>query len=172
VQTLTVTYSRPVTIQTVRFIEGGHYPSGSLTRQGGWFDSLKVELRVGTQWLSPAAAGAGAVTLPTPLDPAVPGQIIDFQFQNPVQATGVRIFGPAGGVDAFVTCCELDALAPLPARPVAFDLTGDDAANVEDLYKAHAQPVDLDADGAADTDDLDYLEARLRWMEWQDTTAR
>lgn len=172
IQTLSITYSIPTPVKAVRFIEGNHFPWGDRTLEGGWFDAATVQVRVGGIWLDPADAGAGSVTLSEPLDPTIPCQQIDFIFENPVAATGVRITGPAGGAQAFVTCCELDALAPMPARPLPFDLTGDGAVDLEDLYKAHAQPVDLDHDGVADTDDTRYMAARLRWLEWQDISTR
>jgi len=172
IQTLSVTYSIPTPVKAVRFIEGNHYPSGDRLLEGGWFTSATVQVRVGGVWLNPADAGAGSVTLSEPLDHTIPCQQIDFVFENHVVATGVRITGPAGGAQAFVTCHELDALAPMPARPVPFDRTGDGAVDLEDLYKAHAQPVDLDHDGVADVDDTRYMAARLRWLEWQDTSTR
>ncbi len=170
VQTLTVGYTLPSPVQTIRFFEGRHYPFGSQTLEGGWFQTASVEVRVGGQWLSPQAAGAGAVSMPVPLDPVIPFQIIDFVFENPVSATGVRITGPVGGSAAFVTCCELDALAPDPGHALAFDISGDGAVSVEDLYIAHTFPVDLDADGITNRDDRMYLQARLRWLEPQDMT--
>jgi hypothetical protein len=171
VQTLTVTYSQPVSVGDVRFIEGQRYPSGAQTLEGGWFQSASVEVRVGGLWVSPQAAGAGSVSMPIALDASIPFQIIDFAFENPVTATGVRISGPVGGSAAFVTCCELDALAPVQAASVPFDLSGDSQVTVEDLYITHTSPVDLDADGIADRDDQTYIQARVRWLELQDMTS-
>jgi len=40
--------------------------------------------------------------------------MIDFILPEPVQATGIRVTGTAGGVFAEVTIMELDALADAP----------------------------------------------------------
>ncbi len=111
IQTLTVEYDRPVSVWSIRFIEGDHltaangFPPGS---QGGWFQSASVQIKVAGQWI-PANA-----TPSEPLDPAVPFQIIDFILPAPAAATGIRISGPSGGPDGFITCAELDAIAPPP----------------------------------------------------------
>jgi hypothetical protein len=59
--TLSVVYDRAVPVEVVRFIEGEHFSSGSLT--GGWFESVAVEVRFGGAWT------AAAVTPSEPLDP-------------------------------------------------------------------------------------------------------
>lgn len=111
--TLQVTYSQPVEVAAVRFVEGDHLSLPGIT--GGWFQSATVQLLVGGQWVAAAATPSEA------LDPAVPFQWIDFVLATPMVAEGVRIAGPAGGADSFVTCAELDAIAaPLPP-PVRFD---------------------------------------------------
>lgn len=116
VQTLDVIYDRPREVWAVRFIEGDHFtaaggfPAGS---RGGWFTGAEVQVRVNGQWVSVP----GSQT--EPLDPDRPFQVIDFILTNPVQATGVRISGPSGGSDGFVTCTELDALSrPVSLGPV------------------------------------------------------
>lgn len=101
--TLTVEYSRPVEVWTVRFMEGDH------TATGGWATSLAVQVKVGGVWMSPS----GALTeVP---DPARPFQEIDFILRQPVIGTGVRVIAnvPPGG---FLTCIEIDALG----RPAKF----------------------------------------------------
>lgn len=105
VQTFTVEYDRPVHVELVRFIEGDHF-SGPVGARGGWFTTFDLHLRVSGQWV-PAAA-----TLSEPLDPARPFQVIDLRLPAPVWATGVRLSGPSGGLDGFVTCAEVDAVAP------------------------------------------------------------
>jgi hypothetical protein len=106
VETLTVLYDRPVRVATVRFIEGDHFgtPGGS-SPSGGWFTSMRVEARVNGAWVALATVPGSA------LDPATPFQTIDFALATPLMATGIRVSGPAGGTDGFVTCQQLDALA-------------------------------------------------------------
>ena len=111
VQTLTVTYDRAVEVYAVRFIEGDHFglAGDPPSPNGGWFTSATVQVLVGGQWTTPQ------VTPSEPLDAAKPFQVIDFVLASPVQATAIRISGPCGGADGFVTCAELDALSsPLP----------------------------------------------------------
>ena len=97
--TLSVIYDRPVEVASIRFIEGDH------TVQGGWFESAAVQVLVGGIWVTPPA------TMSEPLDPAKPYPVIDFTLFTPVTATGIRIFGLAGGSASFVTCVELDAMS-------------------------------------------------------------
>lgn len=107
VQALTVTYDRPVEVWGVRFIEGDHMSLSGIT--GGWYVSATIELRIGGVWT------AVPTTASEVLDAARPFQLIDFVLATPILATGVRISGPSGGVNGFVTCAELDALS----RPVS-----------------------------------------------------
>jgi hypothetical protein len=106
---LTVSYDRPVEVWSVRFIEGDHFPVG------GWFEEIAVQIRINGQWL-PVSCSANE-----PLDPARPFQSIDLVLPGPVQATEIRIIGPPGGQERFVTCLELDAVTrpvPIPAPAV------------------------------------------------------
>jgi hypothetical protein len=170
VQTLTVTYSTPVEAHTIRFVEGEHFPLGTLTAVGGWFQSIDVEVLVGGTWQTPAGSGAGGVTQSEALDPARPYQVIDFVFDVPIQIDGVRLAGPSGGADGFVNAVAIDVLsAPSADPPVPFDLDFSGIPDVDDLYAWHAGPVDLDADGATNEDDRRYLLAYLRWLERTDT---
>lgn len=100
IQTLSVNYDRPVHISVVRYIEGGS------DFAGGWFTSVEVEVKIDGMWQVPP----GMVTSSQPLDPGQDYQIIDYVLSQPVQATGIRITGPAGGLDGYVTVLELDAL--------------------------------------------------------------
>jgi hypothetical protein len=53
-----------------------------------------------------------------PLDESRPFQIVDLVLPSPMKVTGVRLSGPAGGLDGFVTCSELDVISPpIPPRP-------------------------------------------------------
>jgi len=162
---LDTTYDRAVDVAAVRFIEGDHFADTPI--KGGWFDSLTLHLRIGGVW-TPAP-----FTLSEPLDPARPFQIIDLVLSTPTSATGIRVSGPAaatsGGTEAFVTCLELDALAPEGATtspvPATYDLNADGAVDVEDLVAWAAAPIDLNADGAADGRDAELLRDAVRWGE-------
>ncbi|MEQ8850767.1 MAG: ADP-ribosylglycohydrolase family protein [Phycisphaerales bacterium] len=164
--TLTVEYSLPVLAHTVRFIEDDHFPIPDAPAEGGWFTSLSLELKVGGMWLSPVAAGAGGVAFSEPLDDATPYQQIDMALDSPVMVTGVRLTGGVGGADAFVTAAEIDVLLPPPPdSPNPFDVSGDGAVSVEDIYAFESQPTDIDGDGDADADDRAWLVCRVRWNE-------
>ncbi|MEX2218090.1 MAG: ADP-ribosylglycohydrolase family protein [Phycisphaerales bacterium] len=104
--TLEVAYDRPWPVHTVRFCEGDHTGTPGIPGSGGWLESAEVQLRIAGQWVTVEAPAS------EPLDPARPFQIIDFVLGVPAEATGIRIRGPAGGGDGFITCAELDALAP------------------------------------------------------------
>ncbi|QOJ00344.1 MAG: ADP-ribosylglycohydrolase family protein [Phycisphaeraceae bacterium] len=163
VVTLTVAYDRPVEVHTVRFIEGDHVSGG-----GWWVGVPEIEVRVGGVWVAPP----GGVASHTALDPAVPFQILDFVLASPVQATGVRIRGVAGGALTFVTCAELDALSASETLPRStFDLNGDGVVDVDDLHRFHTHPVDLDGDGAVTPADRRYLVNAVRWEEPESNAA-
>ncbi|MBL0928297.1 MAG: ADP-ribosylglycohydrolase family protein [Phycisphaerales bacterium] len=168
--TLTVTYDRPVTVHTIRFIEGEHYARSDVGLFGGYFTSAAVQARVGGVWVTPGA------TLGEPLDAARPFQILDWTLSAPVQADAVRITGAVGGSSAFVTALELDALAaPAPPAPRAFDVNGDGRADADDLYaleQAAPPGIDLDGDGSATFADRLYLLRFLRWGETADITTQ
>lgn len=157
---LRVEYDRAVEVERVRFIEGDHFDA--VGAAGGWFDALALEARIDGVWTS----------LPfefsQPPDSARPFQVIDLVLGVPVRATGVRISGPASaaGTEAFVTCLELDALAPDSAGgPRTYDLNADGAVDTEDLIAWALDPVDLNGDGAADRHDAELLRDAARWGE-------
>lgn len=111
IETLEVHYDRPVQAAVIRFIEGDHFgtPGSGSAPNGGWFDSVEVQVQVAGVWTTPAA------TQSQPLDAARPFQCIDFTLAAPVLVTGIRVRGPCGGADGFITCTQLDALAsPVP----------------------------------------------------------
>lgn len=176
-QSFTVAYAQSLTVASVRFIEGDHFHSTDAgAYRGGWFENASVELLIGAAW-TPAPA-----TPSEPIDPLRPFQVIDFTLAAPVAGvTAVRITGEAGGgphagnpaASPFVTCAELDALAPPPPRPNhTFDLNADGARDAEDLYRWFESPADLNADAAADTADAAYLRAAIRWNEPVDAITR
>jgi hypothetical protein len=97
--TLTVTYDRPVTVQTIRLVEGG----GS-----SGFSQLAAELRGENGW----QAVPSETILSAEPDPALAYQIIDFILPAPIPATGIRLTGEVAGPLRQATILELDALAP------------------------------------------------------------
>jgi hypothetical protein len=99
--TLTVLYSEPTPIWSVRLIEGDHWPQA-----GGWFDSLTVQVLTPAGWITPAVVPSEA------LDPSRPFQIIDYRLSATMTGTGIRVVGLPGGPGRFITCAELDAIAP------------------------------------------------------------
>lgn len=101
-----VTYSRPVQVARIRFIEGDHFSASAAN--GGWFeriDAVRVALP-GIGWTA-----IEGWSLSEPLDPARPFQQIDILLPQPITAEGIWIEGLTGGTRRFVTCTELDALA-------------------------------------------------------------
>lgn len=151
---LNVTYSMPVEVHTVRFVEGDHFG------EGGWFESITASARVNGSWVTLKTTQGVA------LDPQIPFQIIDLVLDEPVVADAIRISGIAGGSERFITASELDAFTtPNTRQPVTWDINNDGLVDVEDLYDFDEQPADIDGDG--DTDSVDYaeLERAVRWRE-------
>lgn len=161
---LGVTYDRPVRVAAVRFIEGDQWAGAD---EGGWFQWLAAELRVGSTWI-PLPPGT---TQSEPLDPTRPFQVIDWTLPSALEGvTGVRVRGPVGGAWGYATCLELDTLDERPSWRTSFDQNADGEVDVEDQYAWHAHPVDLDGDGVADWTDMRYLEYAVRWREIEDMT--
>lgn len=156
--TLTVTYDRDVQAERVRFVEGDHF--GNLGADGGWFEDLQWEVRIGGQW-QVVPVGPGGAELSEPLDSTRPFQIIDLILPNPVMVSGVRISGVAGGsalTGPFVTCSQLDVFSsPFSPTIRGFDLNGDGLLDFFDLLHQINFPADLDGDGEAGLYDLQYL---------------
>ena len=161
---LRVTYDRPVPVGTVILLEGDHFFEGEFV--GGWFvGTPTVQLRIGGVWTDPPGGFAQIIMQ----DPSVPFDLISWTLNQPVEATGVRVIGQVGGPAAFITCTELDCLAPPePQDRPTFDLDANGGAGVDDIYRWHRQPVDLDGDGADGYADLRYLTAAVRWRELDD----
>lgn len=109
---LTVMYDRPVTIQGIRFIEGDHFRDA--IGDGGWFESINLEVNEGGTWVEVAVGGPGGAEPSEPLDPKIPFQIIDWRLPVEREVRGIRISGLAGGNNSFVTCSELDGLLAAP----------------------------------------------------------
>lgn len=157
---LTATYSTPVEVHTVRFIEGDHFD------EGGWFESLTASARVNGSWVPLDTALSEA------LDPQVPFQIIDMVLDEPVVADAIRISGIAGGSDRFITASELDAFAPPITRDlVTWDINNDGVVDAEDLYDFDEQPADINGNGDIDSADYAELERAVRWRELEEITG-
>ena len=159
--TLTVMYSLEVEIDEVRFAGGFH-----LAESGGWFESMTLEVRSGGVWVAPELAEADS-----PLPP-VPYQVLRFRLAAPMAVDGVRLSGPAGGTDGFVTCAEIDAMFPAPPSPgLGYNLNRDRAVDVEDLFEWERAPTDVNGDGVIDGADREALLRVVRWMELEDMSA-
>lgn len=159
-QTLTILYGQPVDVDLVRFIEGEHYTEPAA--DGGWFESIVVELRVDGAWIAPTVLAS------EPLDDSKPFQVIDFHLVSTLRATGIRIGGPAGGAHGFITCSEVDALSlRSPILHADYDVDANGKVDLDDLYYIHQHAADLDGDGDWDRDDRGWVEAAIRWKERQ-----
>jgi hypothetical protein len=183
--TLTVTFSRPVEIAGIRFIEGDHFTQTGpgATANGGWFETISAEALVDGQWrLIYASATQGPGSISEPLDPNRAFQTIDFVLPTNQRwnAAAVRISGLPGGPASlggpFATCAELDGLRPATPAPTfpSFDLSGDGRIDTDDLHQFDAlfpaPSLDLDASGTVDDADHDYLEHAARWREFEKMT--
>jgi hypothetical protein len=79
---------------------------------------------------------------------------------------GVRLTGTPGGSGRFVTCAELDALAPATAVLMpSFDINGDIRLTIDDLHVYEQNPADLDGDGSVTPHDRQVLISALRFSE-------
>lgn len=105
---LTVTYDRDVELRGVQLIEGDHFTDA--IGDGGWFEDLSLELRIAGVWTPITIGGKSGAQQSEPLDAKRPFQIIDWQLPGVVAASGIRLTGRAGGVDAFITASEVDGL--------------------------------------------------------------
>lgn len=159
-----VRYDRAVTAKTIRFIAGDVFPTGAVV--GGWFGAVRAEVLIGGNWtpatLDPAAAAPVA-------DGQQAFQTLDFVLVAPMSVTGARVIGFPGVGSQFVTCAEIEVFSPPPALPFpTYDVNGDGAVNVEDVYAWHAEPRDVDGDGSASPADARLVSEAARW----DETAR
>jgi hypothetical protein len=157
-----VTYDRAVPVHTIRFIGGPHFLAAPTFGVGGWFRTILPQALVDGRWITPALSSAVAPSPPSPF------AVCDFVLAVPVQATAIRVLGLPGGSGAFITCMELDALAPpITTGMPTFDVDKSGSFTIDDLYAWFAAPEDLNADGVSDVFDLLTLEHALRLGETQ-----
>ena len=97
------TFAAPRALVGLRLTEGAH------SDDGGWFEALGVEVRVGGAWV-PAAGLTVAPAYPAVND-SRHFDTYDLTFA-PVTADGVRIAGRPGGSARFVSVAELRAFGP------------------------------------------------------------
>lgn len=165
-----VSYPTEFLVEVVRIIEGT--AARTPGAEGGWLESPVLWLRIGGVWVEQTDA-----TLLAPQQPLVPYEFLDYQLPVAVMADGLRLTGTVGGILGFVAITELDLLAPEQAttRPLfeqAMDLDMNGVVDVDDLHAASVFPVDLDGDAVADSRDIAYLEAYLRWNEQLDMASQ
>jgi len=97
------------------FQEGKHF------LDGGWFDTLTVQVRQGGVWTNVSALS---------ISPAYPGnngvnyETFEMTF-TPATGDGIRIQGAPGGAADFVSIGELEVFAPAPegSAVIAHELT-------------------------------------------------
>ena len=127
------TFASAQTFTRVVFQEGVHF------WDGGWFQSLTVQVRQSGQWVAvrnlvttPAYAGNNGMSFDT--------YTLGF---DPIQGDGIRIYGAPGGAAAFVSVGELDVYvadagsAP-PPPPGGTEAAGDRAGAVDHREGADA----------------------------------
>ncbi|HKU40932.1 MAG TPA: hypothetical protein VJR89_22375, partial [Polyangiales bacterium] len=112
-------FATPHRFSKLRFQEGGDFPDG------GWFGTLRVEVRQRGRWL--AVAGLRSTPAYPGIGDGVGFQVYELDF-TPTLGDGVRIFGAPGGTARFFSVAELRAFA-VGAQPNAAPLAdaGDDA---------------------------------------------
>lgn len=163
--TVRVNYGAPVEAYAVLFAEGNHFPRPDEgdTAEGGWFESIRVEVRVDGVW-TPVNVTPSKV-----LSTDVPFEIVEFVLDTPMMVTGAQLAGVPGGPDRFVTVSEIDVLASPPVPALSrYDVNGDGVVDVEDLYAQAGSPTDINGDGVADADDTRQLERFVRFNERAD----
>ena len=114
----------------------------------------------GTSYGAPIVSGAAAL-----LRSAVPGVPVEMIW-NRILDTTVNIDALNPDFSGKLGRGRIDAGAMLGlggSQPVGWaDLTGDARVDIDDLHAMHAQPRDLNADGAVDQHDFEALERFLR----------
>lgn len=93
--TLEVTYSQPVTVSTIRLVEG----------RGGGFETVTIELLIDNQWI-PAALNPDRTS---ELNPRAGYQLLDFVLEETQQVDGFRLIGTAAESGFDFELLELDS---------------------------------------------------------------
>ena len=100
------------TFPTARQISGVVFQEGRHFQNGGWWDSVRVQTRVGTTWtdvsglvITPPYAGNNGRSFDTYV----------MNFPAPINADGVRVRGNPGGSANFISVGELRVKGPAPA---------------------------------------------------------
>ena len=129
------------TFTRVVFQEGTHY------WDGGWFDSLTVQVRQGGVWVEVSGLS---------ISPAYPAADNGLAFETytlsfaPIEGEAIRLFGAPGGLSEFISVAELDVFGvgdgttPANEPPIA------DAGDAQTALPATL--VTLDGSGSSDPD--------------------
>lgn len=81
------------------------YTTGKMFSNGGWFDDLRLQLRIEGEWRDVAASSSPAYP-----SSAAAGPNKSFTFDIPSQpADGVRVIGKPGGTTTFTSAAEISA---------------------------------------------------------------
>ena len=162
-------YVSPVLFERVIFQEGDHFPNG------GWFQDLVVQIRLGSTWVdapdlivSPAYPGNGH-------GPSYQTFQLDF---TPIAGDAIRVFGAPGGSANFASVAELQVFGvPFPVTTpdgggeVCDD--GDPCNGVEtcdDAGRHPGTPPDLDDGNPCTVDSCDPA-AGVQHVAAEDGTA-
>jgi len=110
------TFAQPREFRSLLFQEGIHF------WDGGWFDAVVVQVRVGGVWQN--VAGLTSIPpYPGGMEPSY--ETFTFLF-DPIVGTGIRLYGQPGGSADFISVGELRVIAAPQApltEPTRFDAT-------------------------------------------------
>jgi hypothetical protein len=88
------------------------FQEGRQFSDGGWFTSIKVQVRQNGTWVDvPGANSAATSSPPYPGANGVGFETFTFSFP-PISGDGIRIDGAPGGASTFVSCGELRVYSP------------------------------------------------------------
>lgn len=99
--------------ERVIFQEGKHFFNG------GWFESLSVQVRRGGVWVDVSGL---SITPRYPGNNGINYETFELTF-TPIKGEGIRIYGIPGGTAAFISVAELEVYGPPePTGPIFFDI--------------------------------------------------
>lgn len=111
-------YEQPQVFSGIMFQEGIHFPDG------GWFETLRVQVNVGEIWKD---VDRLVCTPPYTGNNGIPYEQFDLTF-TPVTASGIRVAGRPGGSARYISVGELRVLRPYNATaPAATFLASSDS---------------------------------------------